>query len=217
MRGMLALRVVKSAAVSIGLVVLITTSPLAAPAHRGPGEFVTELGNRAIELLSSKTASEEEQERRFRHILREGFAVRKIGNFVLGRYRRSATKGEVSEFLGLFEDYIVSLYSSAFRSYSGETFVVARIVKTRSLRDTMVVAHINPDAPDGPTKVVFQVRRSNDDYKILDVKIQGVSMIVTQRDEFTGFIRNNGGRVAALIKALRKKTAALRTRAGSTQ
>ena len=69
----------------------------------------------------------------------------------------------------------------------------------------MVVAHINPDAPDGPTKVVFQVRRSNDDYKILDVKIQGVSMIVTQRDEFTGFIRNNGGKVAALIEALRKR------------
>ena len=190
---------------------------LAAPAHRGPGEFVTDLGNRAIELLSSKTASEEEQEQRFRRILREGFAVRKIGIFVLGKYRRSATKGEISEFLDLFEDYIVSLYSSAFRSYSGETFVVSRIVKTRNPRDTMVVAHINPDALDGPTKVVFQVRRSADDYKILDVKIQGVSMIVTQRDEFTGFIRNNGGKVAALIKALRKKTAGLRTRAGSNQ
>ena len=90
-------------------------------------------------------------------------------------------------------------------------------MKTRNPRDTMVVAHINPDALDGPTKVVFQVRRSADDYKILDVKIQGVSMIVTQRDEFTGFIRNNGGKVAALIKALRKKTAGLRTRANSNQ
>ena len=217
MRSTFALGIVKSAAVSIGLVFLTATSILAAPAHRGPGEFVTDLGNRAIELLSSKTASEEEQEQRFRRILREGFAVRKIGIFVLGKYRRSATKGEISEFLDLFEDYIVSLYSSAFRSYSGETFVVSRIVKTRNPRDTMVVAHINPDALDGPTKVVFQVRRSADDYKILDVKIQGVSMIVTQRDEFTGFIRNNGGKVAALIKALRKKTAGLRTRAGSNQ
>ena len=46
MRGMFALRIVKSAAVSIALVVLIATSLLAAPAHRGPGEFVTDLGNR---------------------------------------------------------------------------------------------------------------------------------------------------------------------------
>ena len=214
---MFALRIVKSAAVSIGLVVLLATSALAAPSYRDPGEFVTELGNRAIELLGSRIVSEEEQERRFRQLLREGFAVRKIGKFVLGKYRRIATKGEISEFLDLFEDYIVSLYSSAFRNYSGETFVVARVVKTRSPRDTMVVAHINPDAPDGPTKVVFQVRHSSDYYKVLDVKIQGVSMIVTQRDEFTGFIRNNGGKVAALIEALRKKTASLRTRAGKTQ
>ena len=214
---MFALRIVKSAAVSISFVVLLATSSLAAPSHRDPGEFVTKLGNRAIELLASRIVSEEEQERRFRQLLREGFAVRKIGKFVLGKYRRIATKGEISEFLDLFEDYIVSLYSSAFRNYSGETFVVARVVKTRSPRDTMVVAHINSDAPDGPTKVVFQVRHSSGDYKVLDMKIQGVSMIVTQRDEFTGFIRNNGGKVAALIEALRRKTASLRTRASSTQ
>ena len=35
--------------------------------------------------------------------------------------------------------------------------------------------------------------------------------------EFTGFIRNNGGKVAALIEALRKKTASLKTRADNTQ
>ena len=34
-------------------------------------------------------------------------------------------------------------------------------------------------------------------------------MILTQRDEFTGLIRNNGGTVAALISALRKKTKTL--------
>jgi len=77
----------------------------------------------------------------------------------------------------------------------------------------MVITHINPDAADGPTKVVFQVRNSNGEYKILDVKIQGVSMIVTQRDEFTGFIRNNGGEINPLLKALRKKTNSLKTRA----
>ena len=72
----------------------------------------------------------------------------------------------------------------------------------------MVVTHINPETDPNPTKVVFQVRNSKDVYKILDVKIQGVSMIVTQRDEFTGFIRNNGGKVSALITALEKDRSA---------
>ena len=198
---------------SILFTVLFTFSVQASATYDDSGAFVKALGDRAINLLTQSQVSDEEQETRFRLLLREGFAVDKIGRFVLGKYRRKATSEELDEFLKLFEDYIVSLYSSAFRNYSGETFAVSRVVKTRSARDTMVVTHINPETDPNPTKVVFQVRNSKDVYKILDVKIQGVSMIVTQRDEFTGFIRNNGGKVSALITALRKKTEALKTRA----
>ena len=210
-------RIAKSTILALAFAVLLTTTVEAASKYRDSGEFITELANRAIELLASKTATDEEQETRFRQLLREGFAVERIGIFVLGKYRRSASDQEITEFLNLFEDYIVTLYSSAFQHYSGQTFVVARVVKTRSPRDTMVVAHINPDDPEGPAKVVFQVRNSSGEFKILDVKIQGISMIVTQRDEFTGFIRNNGGKVAPLIEALHKKTTSLKTRADNTK
>ena len=209
-------RILRGAIFTLG-VIFFVFSAQAAPAYPDSGAFVTALGNSAIELLAERQATDEEQETRFRMLLRKGFAVRKIGRFVLGKYRRSSSNEEVAEFLNLFEDYIVSLYSLAFRNFSGETFAVARVVKTRSPQDTMVITHINPDAADGPTKVVFQVRNASDEYKILDVKIQGVSMIVTQRDEFTGFIRNNGGEIAPLIKALRKKTASLKTRARERQ
>tara|TARA_E500000331_G_scaffold191948_1_gene184553 strand:+ start:1789 stop:2439 length:651 start_codon:yes stop_codon:yes gene_type:complete len=194
-------------------VIFLVYSAQATSSYPDSGAFVTALGNRAIKLLGERVRTDEEQEFQFRKLLREGFAVRKIGRFVLGKYRRSFSNEDVEEFLNLFEDYIVSLYSSAFRSFSGETIAVVRVVKTRSPHDTMVIAHINPNAVDGPTKIVFQVRNSSDEYKILDVKIQGVSMIVTQRDEFTGFIRNNGGKIGPLIKALRKKTASLKTKA----
>jgi phospholipid transport system substrate-binding protein len=189
--------------------VLFLISVQASVTYADPGAFVKALGNRAIELLTSTQISDEEQAMRFRTLLREGFAVDKIGRFVLGKYRRKATTEELKEFLELFENYIVSLYSSAFRNYSGETFVVSRVVNTRNAHDTMVVTHINPETDPNPTKVVFQVRNWKGVYKVLDIKIQGVSMILTQRDEFTGLIRNNGGKVAALISALRKKSKAL--------
>jgi ABC-type transporter MlaC component len=37
--------------------------------------------------------------------------------------------------------------------------------------------------------------------------VQGISMSVTQRDEFAAVIRQTGGKVGGLIKALRRKTA----------
>ena len=189
--------------------VLFSISVQSSATYADSGAFVKALGNRAIELLTSTQISDEEQAMRFRTLLREGFTVDKISRFVLGKYRRKATTEELKEFLELFENYIVSLYSSAFRNYSGQTFVVSRVVNTRNAHDTMVVTHINPETDPNPTKVVFQVRNWKGVYKVLDIKIQGVSMILTQRDEFTGLIRNNGGKVAALISALRKKTKAL--------
>tara|TARA_B100000475_G_scaffold130887_1_gene95770 strand:+ start:285 stop:911 length:627 start_codon:yes stop_codon:yes gene_type:complete len=203
------MRMMRFGGLSTLFCVLFSISVQSSATYADSGAFVKALGNRAIELLTSTQISDEEQAMRFRTLLREGFAVDKIGRFVLGKYRRKATTEELKEFLELFENYIVSLYSSAFRNYSGETFVVSRVVNTRNAHDTMVVTHINPETDPNPTKVVFQVRNWKGVYKILDIKIQGVSMILTQRDEFTGLIRNNGGKVAALISALRKKTKAL--------
>ena len=203
------MRMIRLGGLSILFCILFLFSVQASATYSDSGAFVKDLGNRAIELLTSTQISDEEQAMRFRTLLREGFAVDKIGRFVLGKYRRKATTEELKEFLELFENYIVSLYSSAFRNYSGETFVVSRVVNTRNAHDTMVVTHINPETDPNPTKVVFQVRNWKGVYKILDIKIQGVSMILTQRDEFTGLIRNNGGKVAALISALREKTKAL--------
>ena len=143
---------------SILFTVLFTVSVQASATYDDSGAFVKALGDRAINLLTQSKVSDEQQETRFRLLLREGFAVDKIGRFVLGKYRRKATSEELDEFLKLFEDYIVSLYSSAFRNYSGETFAVSRVVKTRSARDTMVVTHINPETDPNPTKVVFHTQ-----------------------------------------------------------
>jgi phospholipid transport system substrate-binding protein len=45
------------------------------------------------------------------------------------------------------------------------------------------------------------------DYKITDLSIGGISMKVTQRDEFARWIQNNGGRFDALLAVLRQQIA----------
>ena len=42
-------------------------------------------------------------------------------------------------------------------------------------------------------------------FKILDVNIDGVSMLVTQRAEFMSVIKNNPNGVVGLIEAMKKK------------
>ena len=173
----------------------------------GAKAFVTQLGERTIGFLSDSSSSMEAREKKLRELLREGFAVDRIGRFVLGKYRRTATPEKVQEFVDVFEDYIVSLYASQFTRYGGEKFEVQKVVNSSRAKDSMVVTKILPTDGQEPLRVDFQVRNLGDAYKIMDVRIEGVSMVLAQRDEFTAFIAKNGGDVDSLISALRQRIA----------
>jgi phospholipid transport system substrate-binding protein len=180
------------------------SSALASPQE--PAAFVNDLGQRAIKLLSDKTTTEENQRDKFRALLREGFATRAIGYFVIGKYRRSIPKAKVKEFVDTFENFIVELYSSQFRHYSGESFKVARVIKTSRPTDWIVVTNILRPTGEHIIKAEFQVRqRSQKPSKILDVKLSGISMILAQRDEFTAYISQNDGNIQALIDVLNSR------------
>ena len=62
---------------------------------------------------------------------------------------------------------------------------------------------------DGPTlKMMWKIYiNKNEEFKILDVNIDGVSMLVTQRAEFLSVIKNHPNGVKGLIDAMNKKTA----------
>ena len=61
---------------------------------------------------------------------------------------------------------------------------------------------------DGPTlKMMWKMYlNKNKEFKILDVNIDGVSMLVTQRAEFLSVIKNHPNGVNGLIDAMNKKT-----------
>ncbi|HAA91488.1 MAG TPA: hypothetical protein DCE33_03525, partial [Rhodospirillaceae bacterium] len=104
-------------------------------------------------------------------------------------------------------------YSSQFRNYSGETFKVVRVQKTTRPTDFIVTTHILRPNGERIFKIAFQVhRRAGKPNKILDVKIEGVSMILTQRDEFIAYISQQDGRVQALIDVLNKRIAKLKSK-----
>ena len=60
---------------------------------------------------------------------------------------------------------------------------------------------------DGPTlKMMWKMYLDkNKEFKILDVNIDGVSMLVTQRAEFLSVIKNHPNGVKGLIDAMNKK------------
>src|SRR5712672_4867182 len=120
------------------LFVLIATASLAAPPPVNPADaaaFMNQLWNRAVEVLNNK-ADPPVREARFRQLFHEDFDPG-IARFVLGRYWRKASEEEQQEFVKLFEDYVVFVYTARFANFGGETI---KIRGSRSDGDGVIVS-----------------------------------------------------------------------------
>ena len=181
----------------------VCTSPASWASNGNADDFIRKVGNEAIQSLTNQTLNDEQRKERFREILNRTFKIRLIARFTLGRYWRRATKEQRKEYVGLFEDFVVMAYAARFRDYSGENFSVG-IVRDINTSDKLVSSKLV--LKDGTAIPVHWRVRSGDTYKIIDVLVEGVSMAITQREEFAAIINQRGGEVEGLLAALRKKT-----------
>lgn len=173
-------------------------------------QFIERLGDKAILQLADPAISDGEREKRFRALLGENFDVPRIGRFVLGRYVRQATKEEMAEFTKLYEDIAVLTYAHLFASYAGEGFKVKREVGDPGDRYKMVMTEVEPRDGKPPIKLDWQVKVNGDSYAVVDIRVEGASMAITQRAEYTAVLDRNGGDMADLLAQLRNKIAKLR-------
>jgi phospholipid transport system substrate-binding protein len=184
----------------LALIVLFLAAPRDAAAQDARA-FIGTLGNEAIQVLGP-SVSPAQRQARFRVLFHDDFDIPGIGQFVLGRYWRTATPQEQQDFLGLFQEYIVRAYSTRLGEYGGEPF---RVTGARpNGAETIVTSEII--RPNGSRIAVdWYLFERGGAHKITDVYVGGVSMKVTQRDEFASVIQRNGGQVGALIAQLRQK------------
>jgi phospholipid transport system substrate-binding protein len=174
-------------------------------AASGPAGFIADLGSKAINVLTS-TASEAERERQFRVLFEQSFDLPAISRFVLGPYWRTATEAQHQEFTKLFESYVIHAYSVRFNAYAGQQLKVGS-ARPEGDGGAVVQSEIAlPNSNQPPVKVDWRVGKSGDSFKITDVTVEGVSMALTERQEFASVIQRGGGQIEALLKLLREKT-----------
>ena len=181
------------------ILIPISSSPVIA----GPEQFIRMVGEEAINALTDKKISNQIRKTRFRKILNRSFEVKFIARFALGRYWRRANKNQLSEYTYLFEEFIVQSYANLFKDYSGETF---NVLKVRVINEIDQLVQSEVFLKDGRKIRVSWRVRGNKTFKIVDVMIEGVSMALTQRDEFAAIISQNNGKIEGLLSALRLKS-----------
>lgn len=166
--------------------------------------FIDDLGSKAIATLADKSVDAGERESRFRALFLSAFDVPAIGQFVLGRYRRSATQEQLDEFNRLYAEDVVRTYSRRLSQYGGEKLVTLG----SQVQDGETVVRSQIVSPNGqkPVAVDWRLTGASGSFKIVDVVIENLSMRSAQREDY-GSVMSAGG-IDALLAGLRKKNAA---------
>ena len=192
----------------IGLAVLLsaTSGPQASSGDDPALTFIQSLGDRAVEALRDNVNSSfEEREAAFREVMVKGFDIPIVGRFVLGRHWRTASKEQRKDYMAVFVDFIVRVYASRFDSYGGELFTARSVIHDES-GDKIVRAQIVRPSRGDPIGVDFRVRMRDEGYKVIDVTVEGISMLHTHRVEFASVVNRKG--IDGLLSDLRARVEA---------
>jgi phospholipid transport system substrate-binding protein len=172
----------------------------AAPA----GQFVQELGNKAIKVIADKNLMPEQRSEHYHGLLRESFDLPTIGRFVLCRAWKTATPEQQKAYMELFEALIINIYGDKLSFYTGESFRVTGS-RPEGENDFVVNSEVIRHSGTPPIKVDWRVRQKNGKPAVLDVVIEGVSQSITQRQEYASILQSKGGKIEELLKVMRER------------
>ena len=164
--------------------------------------FIQTMGNDVIVNVIQQNPSPEEERRKLKEVLNANFDMNTISRFMLGNHWKNLNEEQQTEYRRLLDEMIVSIYADRFDDYRGQKFEVSG--STPSGKDFIVNSSILP--PKGePIAVSWHVRPRDGGFKVVDVTIGGVSMIITQKADFASTIQRSGGDSAVILDYLRDK------------
>lgn len=180
----------------------VSARPLLAAPASDAGAFILGLAESAMNTVAIKDLSDAERSNRFRNLFVDTFDLPEISRFVLGRYWRSATEAQRTEFQKLFEDIQVYTWTRRFKEYNGETLELGTV---KAEGEDFIVDSQMKRAKLAPINVSWRVRRSGETFHILDIIVEGASMAITFRSDYSAVLSSQGGKMDGLLDVMRKK------------
>ena len=165
-------------------------------------KFVSNFADNAISILGNESLDINQKNLQFTDLVMSSIDMNLISKFVLSKYWKIASQEQRDVYIKAFEEYFISSYANKLDQYSGEKIVIVSsnaakkfvIVKSNIVRDGADTLKIELD---------WRLLTRDGQTKIIDLSIEGISLIVAQREEFQSYLSNNDGDLDALINKLR--------------
>lgn len=120
----------------------------------------------------------------------------------VGRAWSNATPDQQKKLVDAFRAMLVRIYANAIEAYRGQTMRVQPVsTPAGATQVTVRNQYIRPGQP--PVAVDYAMRKTPEGWKIYDITVEGMSLVLTYRAEFEQVTRQAG--VEGLLKRLAEK------------
>ena len=120
----------------------------------------------------------------------------------VGRAWNQATPEQKKRLVTEFRNMLVRTYSNAIQAYQGQTLKVLPSRGKQDPEDTTVRTQF-VRAGGQPLPIEFHMRQTEKSWKVYDIVVEGVSLVMTYRSEFDAVVKQEG--IDGLIKRLAQK------------
>lgn len=152
--------------------------------------FIGLISANVEQTLRATAPHDPERHARLHALLGAAFDLKAFARPVVGPYWRAATPAQKDRIVTLLHDHLTDLYADQFADYDGE---VIRVADSKIMDESPSVVRTEIVHPERPLRRVdFWVRRTGKTYRVLDVIIEGTSLLVTKRAEFQAVIEGQG-------------------------
>jgi len=164
-------------------------------------KYIEKVGQQAINILKTPIKDLKTRESLFEKMLNNNFDKKLIHRAVLGKASKGASKEQLLRFGKAFDKHIVKVYASQLGVYSNQLFIIDKAYK-KGKKDTIVSTHITHETAPS-LRIDWRLRDRGEGTKIIDIAIEGVSLLATKRADFGSSIKKGG--LHALIIDLETK------------
>ena len=170
----------------------------------GAEKFIQKMTDDGIEQIINANVSKAEKQTRFKKLFNDALDLDFIGKYVLGRYWRTATSQQKTDFISTYRELNTKVWSERFDEFKGKNFEFKGTTPSNS-EGQIFVNTIVPMEQGEPATVVWRVKQEGNTFKVIDIIIEKVSLTMANRNEYTAYIKNNGGNIDSLINNLKAK------------
>lgn len=167
--------------------------------------FIQNVGDDIVRITSNKSLSKPQVELKMIELVDNIINPDWISRFVLGKYYRTISDKQKSRFSSLYRQYMINTYGPKFQHYEVTNFTLLDTENQNSFY--LVKCEFMQKNSNTPVSVNFRVI-TKDKIAVIDVITEGISLIETQRSEFSSAIAQNG--IDKFLSDLEQKVSNLR-------